>query len=609
MNSLSQSTPRARRDLFILISALLISVASASSLELSEAVGRLFSHLEAYQLDEIMLALAISSVAFAWYAYRRWQEYKSELSKNANVNEKLEQAQRIAKLGHWSLNARTGELLWSDEIYRIFGRRPREFEPSYERFFAVVHPEDVDAIKQSEQRAFARGEPHSIDHRVVLPDGSIRWVHEEAVAKFGDDGKLLFLTGTVQDITERKRAEAALQESERLLQTIIDNIPVRVFWKDPALNYLGCNPAFASDAGKDDPAEMIGRDDYQMGWANQAELYRADDQEVIDSGVAKINVEEPQTTPDGGTIWLRTSKVPLKNLENETIGVLGIYYDITSEKKVHAELVRDRDDLQALVDEATKQLRTKANELELALTKEKELNELQRQFVAMASHEIRTPLAIIDSSAQRLLRHGDRMPPEDVAKRLSTIRTAVQRLTSLMESTLSAERMEAGKLQIRTAPCHLDRVIRDVCARQQELTPRCSISFDLDDLPETVMADRAVLDQVFTNLLSNAVKYSRGAAKVHVRAWRDGGDVLLSVRDNGLGIDQEDLPMMFTRFFRAKTSTGIAGTGIGLNLVKKFIEAHDGTVAVESRVGEGSTFTIRLPQAGPAASGRQQDAA
>ncbi|MFA6121430.1 MAG: PAS domain S-box protein [Sideroxydans sp.] len=142
-----------------------------------------------------------------------------------------------------------------------------------------------------------------------------------------------------RDITERKQAEDALAESRNLLKTIIDTSPMRVFWKDRDLHYLGCNPAFAKDAGRASPEEMIGKDDFQMTWGAQAELYRADDRQVMESGIAKLSYDEPQTTPDGETIWLRTSKVPLRNHADEIIGILGIYEDIT-ERKVAEEAVK-----------------------------------------------------------------------------------------------------------------------------------------------------------------------------------------------------------------------------------------------------------------------------
>ncbi|MEX8498479.1 EAL domain-containing protein [Leptothrix ochracea] len=142
------------------------------------------------------------------------------------------------------------------------------------------------------------------------------------------------------DITERKKTQEALAESRNLLQTIIDTAPLRIFWKDKHLNYLGCNPAFARDADKNSPTEVIGHDDTQLSWHAQAEIYQQDDRAVIQSGQAKLAYEEPQTTPDGRTLWLKTSKVPLRNPNNETIGVLGIYEDITEQKRTEWALQR-----------------------------------------------------------------------------------------------------------------------------------------------------------------------------------------------------------------------------------------------------------------------------
>jgi PAS domain S-box-containing protein len=130
-----------------------------------------------------------------------------------------------------------------------------------------------------------------------------------------------------------------------LLKTIIDTAPVRVFWKDKNLCYLGCNAAFARDAGMAHPDQLIGKDDHQMGWAAQAESYRADDRAVIASGNARLCFEERQNTPDGRSIWLYTSKVPLRNHRQEIIGLLGIYEDITERKRLENERAQALDRL------------------------------------------------------------------------------------------------------------------------------------------------------------------------------------------------------------------------------------------------------------------------
>ena len=146
-------------------------------------------------------------------------------------------------------------------------------------------------------------------------------------------------------VAQREKAEQELAESRSLLKTVIDTAPMRIFWKDKELRYMGCNPAFAKDAGVASPEDMIGKDDFQFGWKDWAELYRADDRRIMESGIPKISYDEPQTTPDGKTIWLRTSKVPLRNAENEILGLLGIYEDITEHKLTELALQRSEADL------------------------------------------------------------------------------------------------------------------------------------------------------------------------------------------------------------------------------------------------------------------------
>ncbi|MEW5757355.1 MAG: ABC transporter substrate-binding protein [Pseudomonadota bacterium] len=140
------------------------------------------------------------------------------------------------------------------------------------------------------------------------------------------------------DITERKQAEIALKESKDLLQSVLENVPVRIFWKDHQSRFLGCNTVFAKDAGLSSPQELVGKTDYEMGWRDQAERYRANDAAILQSGIPKLAFEEPQTTPDGRTIWLRTSKVPLRDDSGQIIGVLGMYDDITEQRRTQEQL-------------------------------------------------------------------------------------------------------------------------------------------------------------------------------------------------------------------------------------------------------------------------------
>jgi len=177
---------------------------------------------------------------------------------------------------------------------------------------------------------------------------------------FFDDSIQQLLTEMASDISFALKAyhqkeiasrlEEERQESYLLLKTVIDIAPIRIFWKDTKLRYLGCNQIFAHDAGFNDPRDIIGKNDFELSWKEQAELYRSDDQTVLESGIPKLFFEEIQTTPNGDTVWLRTSKVPLKNIHGEIIGLLGMYEDITQHKTSHIALQKEKDKAQNYLD-------------------------------------------------------------------------------------------------------------------------------------------------------------------------------------------------------------------------------------------------------------------
>jgi two-component system, cell cycle sensor histidine kinase and response regulator CckA len=197
---------------------------------------------------------------------------------------------------------------------------------------AIIHPDDREYVWKTWQQVLRPNRTFKGEYRIVTKSGKVKWVWEQGQGVFSNSGELVALEGFITDVTEKKKTEQALHESQQMLGSILNTIPVRVFWKNNAGRYLGCNLPFAKDAGFSSSEEIIGKDDYQLGWTDQADRYREDDRTVRESGIPKIGYEEPQTRPDGTTIWLRTSKIPLRNTNGDIIGVLGTYEDITDRK-------------------------------------------------------------------------------------------------------------------------------------------------------------------------------------------------------------------------------------------------------------------------------------
>jgi len=406
---------------------------------------------------------------------------------------------------------------------------------------------------------------------------------------------------------EKERADAIIQMQNRHLNVVLENMKQGLCMYDGNGRLIVCNELYWSMYGL--KPEMVVPGTYHRDVIMhriEAGIYDAKSADQFisrrEDWVRKPTFGKKVETLGDGRVFCVTVQ-PLPNG-----GWVSTHEDITERKKAEQEIIRHRDHLQEMVEAATRDIKMKAQELEIALAKEKELNELQRKFIAMASHEFRTPLAIIDSSARRLEKSGT-ATPETLLKRTTKIRSAVSRMTRLMESSLTAARLESGKIAIKPCECRIRALLAEVCERQQELSETHRISCDVGDIPEVIRADCNALDQIFTNLLSNAVKYAPDAPDIRVRARRDGACIAVSVQDFGIGMDKGDVPRIGERFFRAKTSVGIAGTGIGLNLVGTLVRLHEGSFKVESEKGQGSIFTVRLPIEGPREEARARESA
>ena len=233
--------------------------------------------------------------------------------------------------------------------------------------------------------------------------------------------------------------------------------------------------------------------------------------------------------------------------------------------------------------------------LEGALEHERRLTAQQRDFVSMTSHEFLTPLTVIDGHAQRLVKMSDRLDSADITERGASIRSAVQRITDIMDSLLEASRVLDGQAVFHPTEFDPGALLRDACQVHRDATRGVAISEDFSPLPATIHGDPKLLFHAFSNLISNAIKYSPPGSPIEMVAQQEAAWLVVQVRDCGIGIPARDREHLFERYFRGSNATGIAGTGVGLHLVSMVVAMHDGEVFVESLEGVGSRFTVRLP--------------
>ncbi|OIO71064.1 MAG: hypothetical protein COW19_00360 [Zetaproteobacteria bacterium CG12_big_fil_rev_8_21_14_0_65_55_1124] len=249
----------------------------------------------------------------------------------------LTEAQRIAHLGNWEWDITNDTLSWSDEIYRIFGLEPQQFDANYEAFLSAVHPEDRQLLEDSLREALARQPTYSIEHRILQPDGTLRHVHEQAEVIRGKDGQPISMLGTVLDITERKQAEQALHDSESRYRNLIETTLDWVWEVDENAVYTYVSPRAFAIIGYQ-PEELIGKTPFDLMAPEEAERVANLFGPLIASQQPIINLENTYTHKDGHPVVLETSGTPVTDTDGKFCGYRGIDRDITERKQIETEL-------------------------------------------------------------------------------------------------------------------------------------------------------------------------------------------------------------------------------------------------------------------------------
>lgn len=294
--------------------------------------------------------------------------------------------------------------------------------------------------------------------------------------------------------------------------------------------------------------------------------------------------------------WIGGLLYPLKNETGEILEVVVIHHDITEMKQAEQAMLELNQTLEHRVAERTDELRTTQAELERALVQEKELGELKSRFVNMVSHEIRTPLGIIMSAVELLQHYSERLPGGEKERLLGEIHSSTKHMGDLMEQVLLLGKSDAGKVACQPRVLDLDALARRVVDQIEPVSGgKCPVLLEVEGELDGVLLDEALIRHILCNLLGNAVKYSPEGSPVTLRLCRRDSEVLIEVTDRGIGIPEADRPQLFEAFHRCSNVTDIPGTGLGLVIVKRCAELHGGSVDLESEVGHGTTFIVRIP--------------
>ncbi len=382
------------------------------------------------------------------------------------------------------------------------------------------------------------------------------------------------------DVTWRKQTEEELHRAHEMLRTVLDTIPQGVFWRDRDSIYLGANAAFAQDAGEVDPTAIIGKRDADLIWSAHSEHFQSDDRRIIATDTPRLGLEEHLTLPDGTSRWQRINKAPLHDGNRAVIGVLGIYEDITEQKRADEKLRQTLD--------------------ELANTNA----ELER-FAYVASHDLQEPLRMVASYVQLLgIRYQGQLDAdadEFIGYAVEGARRMQQLILDLLEYSRIGTRGSPRQPTDATVACQTAIQDLELAIAEIHATIEC------DPLP-TVLADPSQLQQLFQNLIANAIKFHSAKpphVRISARQTFEGSETSkvsskvweFAVRDNGIGIEAEYFNKIFVIFQRLHTRKAYAGTGIGLAICKKIVERHGGRIWVESQLGHGATFYFTLPAA------------
>ncbi len=540
--------------------------------ELENRVAERTAELE--KLNQKLLGEIAERTSAEAALHQRKQEYRALVEHAPDIIERFDRQGR--------------HLYVNPAIERVTGKPPSEFIGKTNREVGISEP-NLSLWESTLSRVFEMGQEEQLEFSIATTQG-LKYYQTRLVPELERGGNLISVLGISRDITDHKLALEALQESEQRFRHLAENIN-EVFWM-VTLNSskrLYVSPAYEQIWGRSCQSLY----DNSNSWMDS--IYPEDRDIVIaklerQSGGEYTDVKYRIVRPDGSMRWIRDRSFPIHDAQGQVYRLAGIAEDITSQKQAELETFK-------------------------ALQREKELSSVKSSFVAMTSHEFRTPLTTIGSSTDMLERYRSRLSDEKQQIHLHRIKSAVERMTQMLNDILLMSEAEAGKLEFNPAPLNLlefcRHVVDDVqlgAQKQQwiDFTCQCDRILDAQNTAnqETIPCDsplysasldEKLLRQILNNLLSNALKYSPEGSTVQFDLTIQGNQIIFQIQDQGIGIPPADQSRLFEAFHRASNVGTIQGTGLGLAIVKQCVDLHRGKITFTSEVGKGTTFIVTLP--------------
>lgn len=516
-------------------------------------------------------AMIISAVLVLVSMRSRDQIEKDRQAILRDREERLRLALEAARIGTWNWDVETGSVSWSDEIEPMFGLKKGEFDGKYESYLSLIHPDDLPGLQNAIENSLSReGTNYLVEHRLIWPNKEIRWFEGRGKVYRDATGKPVRMVGTVVDITDRKRAEEALRQTEEKYRHIVEYAVDGIFQSTPAGRFLSVNTAMARIYGYSSPEEMIRSVNSIASQIYADSSDRAEFIRVLEAEGSIYGFEAMNYRRDGSIIWISSNSRAVKDAEGRILYYEGTVEDITGRKEAEAERERLMNELAA-----------KNIELE--------------RFVYTVSHDLKSPLVTIVGFLGYLENDLAKGDTDNLRKDMERIYGAAFKMQDLLRDLLELSRI--GRMMNQAEEVSMDALVKEAIELTEGRLQERGVQLHVEPGLLIVYGDRKRLVEVLQNLIDNAAKYMGEQLLPTIKIGQTGvedGKPVFYVRDNGIGIAPEYHEQIFGLF--NKLDPAMEGTGVGLALVKRIVEFHGGKIWVESEAGNGATFYFTLPQ-------------